>query len=380
MERITLDPRPQWISKVEQVGLTYHTHENGLPYWNEGACYRVSMEEVDRLERATQDLYDMVLKATEWVITNRAYPQLHIPEGMIAAIEESWETDAPSVYGRFDLGLGVDGGIKLFECNFDTPTSLVEAAVIQWHWQQERFPSKDQWNSIHERLEATWKGLRDYLPMGPVSFVSQDSAEDWMTTTYMREVAAQAGLQTKQFAVEEIGLDELGNFIDLEGQVMPACFKLYPHEFMAADAFGRAAYAVPRRIHWIEPSWKALLSSKGILEVLWRLFPGHPLLLETRSSDPGGMRDYVRKPVFGREGSNIQVVRGGSVALSTSGNYDQGASVYQQFHELQAYQGVYPVIGSWVIGGEAAGMGIREGGLVTSNLCQFTPHFIGDPA
>ena len=51
------------------------------------------------------------------------------------------------------------GPPKLLEYNADTPTSLVEAAVIQWEWLEECFPGSDQFNSIHERLIAKWKEL-----------------------------------------------------------------------------------------------------------------------------------------------------------------------------------------------------------------------------
>ena len=38
--------------------------------------------------------------------------------------------------------------------------------------------------------------------------------------------------------------------------------------------------------------------------------------------------------------------------------------------------GNYPVIGSWVIGGEPAGIGIREDrNPVTTNLSRFVPHY-----
>jgi glutathionylspermidine synthase len=37
--------------------------------------------------------------------------------------------------------------------------------------------------------------------------------------------------------------------------------------------------------------------------------------------------------------------------------------------------GNYPVIGSWVIDGESAGIGIRESGtMITNNLSRFVPH------
>ena len=43
--------------------------------------------------------------------------------------DSSWEEDDYSLYGRFDFAF-VNGVPKLLEFNADTPTSLVEAAVI----------------------------------------------------------------------------------------------------------------------------------------------------------------------------------------------------------------------------------------------------------
>lgn len=46
--------------------------------------------------------------------------------------------------------------------------------------------------------------------------------------------------------------------------------------------------------------------------------------------------------------------------------------------EPTVYSGRYPVIGSWIIGGEAVGIGIRENRMeVTDNLSEFVPHIIG---
>jgi hypothetical protein len=50
----------------------------------------------------------------------------------------------------------------------------------------------------------------------------------------------------------------------------------------------------------------------------------------------------------------------------------------KEYVEPTAYSGRYPVIGSWIIGGEAAGIGIRENRMeVTDNLSEFVPHIIG---
>ena len=54
--------------------------------------------------------------------------------------------------------------------------------------------------------------------------------------------------------------------------------------------------------------------------------------------------------------------------------------MYQEYAPLPDFQGQRPVIGSWIIGQEPAGMGIRESsGPITDNLSRFVPHRIVNP-
>jgi len=51
--------------------------------------------------------------------------------------------------------------------------------------------------------------------------------------------------------------------------------------------------------------------------------------------------------------------------------------IYQQLFETPEFEGSYPIIGSWMIDQEPAGMGIRENtSLVTDNVSRFIPHYI----
>ena len=128
----------------------------------------------------------------------------------------------------------------------------------------------------------------------------------------------------------------------------------------------------------MEPAWKMILSSKGILPVLWELFPDHPNLLPA-SLDPehpalrGG---WVRKPLHGREGSNVTIEAPG-VSVSTSGHYAEDRFVHQAYVDMGLYCGLRPMLGSWLIAGEPAGLGIRETrGHVTNNTASFVPHVV----
>lgn len=45
--------------------------------------------------------------------------------------------------------------------------------------------------------------------------------------------------------------------------------------------------------------------------------------------------------------------------------------------EIPNFDGNFPIIGSWVIGQESAGIGIRENdSLITNNNSRFIPHLI----
>jgi glutathionylspermidine synthase-like protein len=216
-----------------------------------------------------------------------------------------WEQEPPAIYGRFDLAYDGKNPPKLLEYNADTSTSLLEAAVVQWYWLQDVFPKADQFNSIHERLVAKWKELKDYLKM-PLYLTNMDTTEDTITVAYMRDTAEQAGLTCKSILVEEIGWDQDQNyFVDLDLKPIRSLFKLYPWEWLLADEFGEHTLMTYGETQWVEPIWKMVLSNKGILAILWEMHPNHPNLLETYFDSPRWMSTYAKKPLLAREGANI---------------------------------------------------------------------------
>jgi glutathionylspermidine synthase len=373
MQRIPTTPRNNWQAAVEKLGFGFHS--TNVPYWDESAYYSFTMEEVLQIERATGELWTMCLNAVQHVMDEDRYAGFAIPEWIIPYIERSWTEDHPAIYGRFDLCFK-DGQLKLLEFNADTPTSLYEAGIVQWFWLQDFAKEKDQFNSIHEKLIAYWKYLKAYLHEGPLHFTClKETLEDLTNTEYLRDCAIQAGLDTKLVFIDDLGWDGQ-QFVDMENLPIRNIFKLYPWEWLLEEEFGRNILEDRNRAFWIEPAWKMILSNKAILPVLWELYPDHPLLLPAYfNSDK--LTDYVKKPILSREGANINIVRSGELLQHTEGQYGKEGYIFQQLFELPDFSGNYPVIGSWIIGQEPAGMGIREAnGLVTDNRSRFIPHLI----
>lgn len=404
MKRNHTDKRNGWEDIVSKQGLLFHTVtenvvEHGGPaptdpyrspgakshpetrkvaYWDESVFYSFQMEQILLLEKRTNELHQMCLDAVQHVIDNKRYAELHIPEIAIPLIEYSWNNETPAIYGRFDFMYDGRGEPKMLEYNADTPTSLLEAAVIQWYWKEDKFKKYDQFNSIHERLVAKWKELKDYLMAGPLYFAHMDDWEDAMNSAYMADTASQAGIEIDSILIPDIGWHSIENiFVDVKENTMRNIFKLYPWEWLLKDEYGKNIAKVIEDTVWIEPTWKMILSNKGILPILWELFPNHPNLLKASFKNDLGLDNYVTKPYLSREGQNVTIVEN-SGKTSNPGSYGDEGLIYQELAKPAVFDGAYyPVIGSWVIDGQSAGMGIRESNTpITGNRSRFVPHVI----
>lgn len=370
MKRHVCPPREDWRERVASVGLTYHTHDTG-PYWDESAFYELTPGEVDVLERAANTLHYLCIEAAEAVIENNWFARLGIPERAVPSIIGAWERDDFSLYGRFDFAFAPGEEPKLLEYNADTPTALVEASVAQWFWLQERHADADQFNSIHERLIEAWRRCAGTT----IHFSSiKEHPEDEQTVLYLRDTCEQAGVRTKPVFVEDIGWDERQrSFVDLDLEPIARCFKLYPWEWMWHEEF--APLLALDSTKFIEPAWKMLLSNKGLLPVLWELFPDHPNLLPAYEDAAQLGGSFVRKPRLSREGSNVTWCERGVVLEETSGEYGEEGHVFQALAQIPDFDGHHPIFGVWVVDHEAAGLGIREDTRrITGNLSRFVPH------
>lgn len=373
MRRLTAPPRLNWRRDIEELGFTYHTIDGDL-YWDESGWYEFSLAEIEEIETATNTLHEMCLQAVQVVLDDDRFDEFRIPPAFREWIRASWDNDEPTVYGRFDLAYDGRTPPKLLEYNADTPTALFEAAVVQWQWLEVVHPNLDQFNSLHEQLIDAWKYLREH-GMTRLGFAATEGhEEDFGNITYLRDTAAQAGIVTEYLDVSAIGFDLTHQtFAGTDGVAIDCLFKLYPWEWMIAEEF--SSHLLAAKTQWIEPPWKMLLSNKALLVLLWELFPNCEYLLPASWEPLTG--DFVRKPILSREGSNIQLVRRGAVLTETDGPYSEEAMVYQAFHPLPNLGRGHAVLGSWIIGDVACGIGIREDeNPITHDTSRFVPHLI----
>jgi glutathionylspermidine synthase len=384
MQRITCPERDDWHLTAEETGFDFHSID-GERYWDERAYYAFSLQEIEhRIEQPTAEIDAMCLELVGIAISDEEYlRRLKIPESSWPLISDSWHNDHASLYGRLDLSFDGQGPAKLLEYNADTPTSIFEAAVFQWTWLEQAakrhiIPADvDQFNSIHERLIEAWQKLGGghFLHLAGTT----ESEEDLGTLAYLEDTARQAGIPTALIDIQDIGWQDDCGFIDPEHRALELVFKLYPWEWMFDDEFGQRLASAPTR--WIEPPWKAILSNKGVLALLWKMFPDHPNLLPAFfEDDPNVARlgtSFVRKPLYSREGANVALVREGLTIVEQDGPYGAEGFIHQALAPLPNFSGQYPVIGSWLVDHTPCGLSIREDeNPITSNNSRFIPHVI----
>ncbi len=369
---------PNWESRLEAIGYGYHSLD-GVPYWVDDYYYEISSKQADLIYKASNELWTMCLDAVEYIIKNKQYQHFSIPSFMIPHIEQSWENDEPSIYGRFDFAYDPEtNALKMLEFNADTPTSLFETGIVQWHWKQHYFPQiTDQFNSIHEQLISSWQAIKPHLKGNILHFsCSKETLEDLTNVEYLRDTAVQAGIATKLIYIDDIGWTG-SNFVDLEGESINSIFKLYPWEWMVGEEFARNIVQDVQQAQWIEPSWKMLLSNKAILPILWELFPNHPYLLASYFQKPAYLEHFVKKPLLSREGANIEMYYDREMIYATEGEYGAEGYIYQELASLHRAETGFMIIGSWMIGQESCGISFRESDMpITTDKSRFIPHII----
>jgi glutathionylspermidine synthase len=402
LDRPALGARPDWKEKAEADGFTFHTMY-GEPYWDEETVYAFTLEEIEtRIEDASTDLHAMCREAAGHIVeSEELLAKLDIPEAHWDLVRNSWRAGEGELYGRFDLIYDGTGPASMIEYNADTPTSLYESASFQWKWfedQRDRgvLPEgADQFNRIYEALSERFAAL--FAPDTTVHFTSvggEASREDFSTVEFLAYAARDAGLGAQYVEIGQIGLTTEGQFADAEARVIGALFKLYPWEDMLRDDFATAIAGAQCR--FLEPAWKAVVSNKGLLPVLWEMFEGHPNLLPSFfSEDVAGPSEAVRrasdrglfaqgrvtKPIFSREGASVTISGPDDAVIAAAGNraYDANRTIVQAYRPLPDFDGFHPVLGSWIVGDTCVGLGVREDrDRITQDLSRFKPHFILD--
>ena len=377
---------------LESIGFGWHTDLDGSRYIS-NELVSITQDEAEAFYEATNELYDMYVAAAEYVINNDLFHELGIPFNLVDTIKASWENDVHwHIYGRFDLAGGVDGKpIKLIEFNADTPTSLFETAIIQWAML--KFNNLDeaaQFNDVYEALVENFKRLvtlqedtstfDEYYEGWKILFSSiAGSVEDENTTRLLESAARDAGFECDFAFVDEVSFDD-ENGIFWNEQNWEYWFKLIPWEMIAIDESDLALIIKNiiknQKAIILNPAYTLLFQSKGIMKILWDLYPNHPLLLES-SFEPLKGKKQVKKPFLAREGANVSIINSdGSIEIQNDGEYASGKFLYQEFADFAKDENGDSYQAGMFFAFEGCALGFRKGKDIIDNYSKFVGHII----
>ena len=406
MQKTPLSERPNWRDHARDVGFTF-ADMHGEPYWDETSAYAFTLDQIETdIEDPATELHAMCREAVAQIIASeQLMERLAIPEEHRDLVAESWRNEDPEIYGRFDFSYNGEGPAKLLEYNADTPTSLYESAAFQWQWLEDQLAAgvlperTDQFNGIHEALVARFAEV--FEADSDLHFTAvAGNPEDYGTVEAMGWAAREAGLGAHYCDLDKIALSEDGQFLDDEDRRIAVLFKLYPWEDLLRDEYG--AHIAGSGCLFLEPAWKAVLSNKGLLPVLWQMFEGHRNLLpafferdiaEAMSGQGSAAPEcaaafdraqaqlatgHVRKPILSREGASVSIYKAGEIIeQSTNTDYAEHPRIIQAYAPLPKFDGFRPVVGAWIVGHTCAGIGMREDrSRITQDLSRFKPHYI----
>ena len=382
MKKVQNQQNNSWQYHFEEAGFDYHSLDG--KYWIDNYHIELKNKEVKAMEDAANEVHAMCLEMVSENVRTGNLEKYGLNRFIIAAMERSWKNKEFHLYGRFDFAYDGTGVPKMLEYNADTPTSLVETAIAQKSWQDMQLQEFGVKYEMCNRLEQAFKNrlsLWKKMNEGKNFYFSADelTIEDWGNVVALRNWAREVGINAENIDFQDLmySEDKL-EFQNKEGARIDALFKLYPWEFIFGEMnFGDYEVSTTQIV---EPMWKGMLSTKAILPMLWDMFKGHKNLMPAFFNEKEMLEvsnSYVKKPIYSREGANIEVIKNSSLIDKADGDYGSEGYIYQEYAKMANLDNAWYIFGTWMVGDKMEGLAIREDKtVITKNTSFFVPHNI----
>lgn len=345
--RLTDAPRlkDRWFKKQ---GLGYYAQGENEEYLAD-EILSLRPDEATAAMRAGDEVWD-ILRATAQrsAFMDDRLVGLGVPEFARPLVQWSVENEWDNfLVGRFDFAGGIDGlPLKLIEFNADTASLLPETTTIQPEVIR-KAGLKPAPNDLLKTLESNARRLgggRSDTAIVATHMGSEDDSHNVDVLAKISTAAKWGRTDNVMLPNLEINPDE-GVFYEAgSGKWIHygTMIKFFPWDFAAIEEPELWEYlselVMAKKLRVFNPAWTMLLQSKALLAYAWEDNPGHPLLLPTAFDPadlPRPLAGYVRKPVFGRMGENLEVVMNGrNVVAQTDGDYGNGPVIYQEYAEF----------------------------------------------
>ncbi|MEO5373096.1 MAG: glutathionylspermidine synthase family protein [Alphaproteobacteria bacterium] len=369
MRRLDTPPRADWRRRLDE----YAYGEAAAPAavsWNESVRYEFSADEIDTIEGVANEVHGLVHDAVRHLIERRMLALISLSPKAGVMIEAGWQDywsggrpqdRLGGLFGRLDFAYDGAGSLKLLGCDYDGPSGLFEASIVQWTWLQDRFPDADQFNGLHEGLVERWRslsvGMRNRSRVH-LTCATPDVAREG-ELAYLAATATEAGIPATTLAIQDVGWDGR-RFFDLDEEPIDWLLKLYPWEAMLEEEYG--GHLVTSGIPVLDPVWRLPASNHGLLATLWELYPEHPNLCRASLSerDLAGAKVILRRSMLGLDHPAERLSDASGIIAETAEATNPGGHVHIAMPPQFEADGARAILQAWMVGDACLGMTVRE--------------------
>ncbi|MGE7984482.1 glutathionylspermidine synthase family protein [Solibacillus sp. NPDC093137] len=399
---MTNSERSQFYANVDQFWADLYDEEYALY-----DLYEITDEEVEKIRIATECAGKIYFKTAHLLrnIPDEALLEMGYPEETLSFLRMK-TMEAESVIARFDF-IAHNGGYKCIEMNADTPTFIKELFVVNDQICKE-FGRENPNTEMEGLLKSNVRksvAQSIFSPDAHIVFTAHDdNIEDYLTTLYIMQFVPGA----KFTPLHQLRIQKGVGLFDEDGKRIDLLYRpTFPIENLIQDEDGAQNRIGLWLIELIElnlltilnPPSAFLLQNKAVQAIIWGLHEERnvfftseehewiaeyflPTYLEDTPFIEKGLR-YVKKPVYGREGDTVEIYAedGKLIKEDVQKTYNHYTKVYQKFIEqpktiFRSEKGVQTgelLVGSFLISGNPAAIGLRVGGMITNNLSHYLP-------
>jgi len=382
LKSFLIDPKPgDWLDTRHPAQAAYVKFMDGHRMTCQdkdlGRYFTMTKEARKELKHASNQLHDMFIKATDYVLENESVLKyFNLPLQLIPRIKQSWRNrKTHNIMARFDFSMS-ERGLKVYEYNADSAGCFFECGLVQRLWSIHNgvFEGRDAGLDLFDDLVESWENC-DINET--IHILKDDNLEETYMAEYMKSSIEAARIKSKIISsFNELSWNSEGSVVDKDGEVIKWVWKSWAWEtainelrrelnddenYLSNESASEKQH-VPRLVDVLlhadvmvfEPLWSLITSNKALLPVLWKLYPNHPNLLECHFelTDSLIAKGYVSKPIVGRCGDNITIYAEDKTVLEkTSGQFEDKDNIYQEFWALPKIDTYYTQISSFTVDG-----------------------------
>ncbi len=317
--------------------------------------------QVYEIRKASEDLFRIFVKAVERVkeLPGSILDDMEIPKNLQNYLHSGNAMhDLPTWISRFDYVVDPKGAIHMVEINADTPCAEIEAYYangVAAKYFGKSDPNSFEMNHLRSflldvYLRACGSMSREELENHPILFSCfHDYIEDYGTTQFLMNAMKEAVPEdVREYILFEtfynLAVMPDGSVALPDGRTVSFLYRMHPMEILmeeTADQDGSSLGElmmkgyVNHKFHMMNPPECIIMQSKGFQALLYALMEEDSSFFNAGEKEKirkyipecyfqrdfdmktfGEDTEWIRKPIWGREGRGIEIINGRGEVLS----------------------------------------------------------------